>query len=49
MKKIKFKQLEFSKKVISKLNSEKIIGGKKASAEPPETFTWCPWGHEACG
>lgn len=45
MKKIKVDQLKFGKKIISKLNSEKITGAKEP---PPETWTWCPWGHNAC-
>jgi len=46
MKKSKISLLKFNKKVISKLNSEKIIGAKKP---PTDTWTSCPWGDETCG
>lgn len=48
MKKSKSIRLKFNKKVISKLNLEKLAGGKAASSDTEHTISYCPFGDYMC-
>ncbi len=48
MKKIKINPLKLKKKVISKLNSETLTGGKAPSSDTDHTISYCPFGDYMC-